>query len=205
MATNSSRIDQADQLRHALAFVRRGHKVLPLHWPIRVNGRMVCSCKKAADCGKNSAKHPYGRLVSRGLLDASTDETVIRKWWADTPQANLGVVTDKLVVLDIDPRHNGDSSLAALERDHDFPPTWRALTGGGGEHIIFAASPMSRLDRLGPLTTRCLVPASIFERAAATSSRRRRDTYPAAPTLGASITIPPKSRSLKPLAGWSRL
>jgi bifunctional DNA primase/polymerase-like protein len=40
-------------------------------------------------------------------------------------------------VLDIDPRHDGDSSLAELERNHDFPPTWRVLTGGGGEHVIF--------------------------------------------------------------------
>ncbi len=24
------------------------------------------------------------------------------------------------------------------ERDHEFPPTWRAMTGGGGEHVIFA-------------------------------------------------------------------
>jgi hypothetical protein len=62
---------------------------------------------------------------------------VIRKWFGDEPAANLGVVTDRLVVLDIDPRHDGDSSLATLERDHDFPPTWRVMTGGGGEHIIF--------------------------------------------------------------------
>jgi Bifunctional DNA primase/polymerase, N-terminal/Primase C terminal 1 (PriCT-1) len=136
--STSSRIDQADQLRHALAFVRRGHAVLPLHWPIKVNGRVVCSCKKAADC-PTPAKHPYGRLVPNGLLSASTDEAVIRKWFADTPQANLGVRTETWITLDIDPRHNGDRSLAALERDHDFPPTWRALTGGGGEHIIFAA------------------------------------------------------------------
>ena len=85
--------------------------VLPLTWPIRVNGRLVCSCRKAADC-ISPAKHPLGRLVPRGLLDASTDEAVIRKWFTDEPAANLGVVTDKLVVLDIDPRHDGDSSLA---------------------------------------------------------------------------------------------
>ena len=41
------------------------------------------------------------------------------------------------MTLDIDPRHDGDTSLAALERDHEFPPTWRVLTGGGGEHILF--------------------------------------------------------------------
>jgi hypothetical protein len=42
------------------------------------------------------------------------------------------------VVLDVDPRHGGDESLAALEREHVIPPTWRTLTGGGGQHIIFA-------------------------------------------------------------------
>ncbi len=123
-------------LSTALAFARHGHAVLPLHWPIKVNGRLVCSCRKAVDCA-SPAKHPFGRLVSRGLLDASTDQAVIRRWFTDTPQANLGVVTDKLIVIDIDPRHEGDSSLANLERDHAFPLTWRALTGGGGEHVIY--------------------------------------------------------------------
>ena len=121
----------------ALAFARHGHPVLPLTRPVRVNGRLVCSCRKAVDC-ISPGKHPFARLVPNGLLSASTDEAVIRKWFTDEPNANLGVVTDKLVVLDIDPRHDGDSSLADLERDHDFPATWRVLTGGGGEHVLFA-------------------------------------------------------------------
>ena len=64
---------------------------------------------------------------------------MIRKWFADDAEraTSCGVVTDRLIVLDIDPRHDGDSSLADLERDHDFPTTWRVLTGGGGEHVIF--------------------------------------------------------------------
>ena len=112
--------------------------------------------------------------MPNGLLDATTDEAVIRKWLADEPAANLGVVTDRLIVLDIDPRHDGDSSLAALERDHDFPPTWRVLTGGGGEHVIFEC-PDGVSDRFAARRkpTRCSVPASISGRAAATSSRRR--------------------------------
>jgi hypothetical protein len=120
----------------ALAFARRGHAVLLLTWPIRVNGRFVCSCRRAADC-PSPAKHPYGRSAPNGLLSASTDESTIRQWFVDEPQANLGVVTDGLIVLDIDPRHDGDTSLAALQRDHDFPATWRVITGGGGEHVIF--------------------------------------------------------------------
>ena len=101
MPVDSSRIDQADidpraaALLAALAFARHDHAVLPLTWPIKVNGRMVCSCRKAADCTA-PAKHPLGRLVPRGLLDASTDEPTIRKWFANEPAANLGVRTDKL-------------------------------------------------------------------------------------------------------------
>src|SRR5262245_52493975 len=120
----------------AIAFARRGLPVLPLTWPMLVNDRRVCSCKKGTDC-PSPAKHPLGRLVSRGLLDATTDETLIRRWFVDVPAANLGVRTDGLVVLDADPRHGGDETLAALEHEHAFPLTWRVLTGGGGEHVIF--------------------------------------------------------------------
>jgi hypothetical protein len=123
-------------LASAIAFARHGLAVLPLTWPMLVNDRRQCSCKKAADC-PSAAKHPLGRLVPRGLLDASTDEAVIRKWFVDEPPANLGLRTDQLVVLDADPRHGGDETLADLEHANPFPLTWRVLTGGGGEHVIF--------------------------------------------------------------------
>lgn len=126
----------APTLGTALAFARRGHAVLPLCWPINVNGGLRCSCRRAADCTA-AAKHPFGRLAPNGLLSATTDPALIRQWFTDEPAANLGVRTDRLIVLDIDPRHSGDVSLAALERDHEFPPTWRVMTGGGGEHVIF--------------------------------------------------------------------
>jgi hypothetical protein len=38
-------------LASAIAFARRGFAVLPLTWPITVNGKRVCSCKKAALAG----------------------------------------------------------------------------------------------------------------------------------------------------------
>jgi hypothetical protein len=123
----------------ALAFAKHGHAVLPLHWPItQQSGLRTCSCFKQ-DC-RSQAKHPYGRLASNGLLDASTDPATIKYWFAvAAPRANLGVATAKLLVLDIDPRHGGDVSLAALEREHgELPRTWRTQTGGGGEHVIFA-------------------------------------------------------------------
>jgi hypothetical protein len=130
-------------LATALAFARRDHAVFPVNWPIEQGGKLLCSCggdSRGRPCGKNAAKHPYGKLAPRGLLSATTDTGIIKAWFGmQAPDANLGVTADRLVVVDIDPRHGGDESLAALEREHgSFPPTWRAFTGGGGEHAMFA-------------------------------------------------------------------
>src|SRR5262245_38725559 len=126
-----------------LAFARHGHAVFPVNWPVEHAGRLLCSCgsdSRVMPCGKNAAKHPYGKLAPRGLLSATTESGIIKHWWSyQAPHANLGVTTDHMVVVDIDPRHGGDESFAALEREHGaMPPTWRVLTGGGGEHVVFA-------------------------------------------------------------------
>jgi hypothetical protein len=128
----------------ALAFARHGHAVFPVNWPVVHDGRLVCSCggeSRGRPCGRNAAKHPYGKLAPNGLRSASADTGAIRNWFGDAaPNANLGVVTDRLVVIDVDPRHDGDESLRTIEREHgELPPTWRSLTGGGGEHVMFAA------------------------------------------------------------------
>lgn len=125
-------------LEHALAYAARGLRVLPLHSPVRRNEIMACSCGKK-DCTA-PAKHPVGSLVPRGLKDATADATVIEQWFRNKTR-NIGIVTGAvsgIVALDIDPRHGGDASLTALENQHGaIPPTWRFLTGGGGEHILF--------------------------------------------------------------------
>jgi hypothetical protein len=130
-------------LATALAFARHGHAVFPVNWPVERDGRLFCSCgsdSRGRPCGKNAAKHPYGKLAPHGLLSATTESGIIKHWFGyRAPRANLGVTTDKFVVVDIDPRHGGDESLQALEREHgEMPPTWRVLTGGGGEHVLFA-------------------------------------------------------------------
>ena len=127
----------------ALAFARHGHAVLPLNWPVDHGGKLLCSCggdSRGKPCGRNAAKHPYGKLVSNGLLGATCELGVIKHWFGyQVPDANLGVRTDKLIVVDADPRHGGDETVAALIREHgEFPPTWQVLTGGGGLHVIFA-------------------------------------------------------------------
>jgi len=128
-------------LLSALAFAQRGHAVFPVNWPLEHRGRMICSCGRDLRgllCG-NPAKHPYGKLAPHGLLSATTETDIIKDWFGSlAPQANLGVTTDRLVVIDVDPRHGGGESFSALEREHEIPLTWRVLTGGGGEHLLFA-------------------------------------------------------------------
>jgi hypothetical protein len=131
-------------LPHALAFARRGYGVFPVTWPIVHRGRHICCCGadlRGKPCG-NPAKHPYVRLAPNGVHSATTDEHQIRDWFADVPDANLGVHADGLIVVDIDPRDGGDDSFRALEAEHgELPPTWRVITGSKGEHIFFACPP----------------------------------------------------------------
>ena len=77
-------------------------------------------------------------LTEHGYLDASTDLETIAAWWRRWPSANIGVpmAPNGLIAIDVDPRHGG--TLAALSLPADMK-TWRAVTGGGGAHIVFAA------------------------------------------------------------------
>ncbi len=68
--------------------------------------------------------------------------TEIEAWWDRWPDTNVGVVTgwvSALVVVDVDPRHGGDATLAELEAEHQpLPPIVASVTGGGGRHLYFA-------------------------------------------------------------------
>lgn len=119
-------------LEAALAYARRGWSVLPIHY-IR---DLRCSCDRV-ECA-SAGKHPR---TLQGVKDATTEQEAIQRWWIDFPETNIGIATgwkSRLVVLDIDPRHNGDDSLAQLERQYGpLPHTVEVLTGGGGRHIYF--------------------------------------------------------------------
>jgi hypothetical protein len=89
-------------LPNARAWAKHGHGVFPLWWPVTHNGQTVCSCGRP--CGKQAAKHPHGRYAPNGVRSASTEPGVIKLWWElRVPEANLGVATEKLVVIDVRP------------------------------------------------------------------------------------------------------
>jgi hypothetical protein len=120
----------------ALQYAAHGWPVLPLH--TAVNGR--CSCGNSA-CS-SPGKHPR---TEHGLKDATTDTKQVTQWWSQWPDANIGIRTGStpdgagVFVFDIDPRHNGDSSLAELVREYgELPDTVEAVTGSGGSHQVYS-------------------------------------------------------------------
>jgi putative DNA primase/helicase len=124
----------------ARGYAARGINVFPLHFATARGGTLMCSCGNPG-CGSNAAKHPYARLAPRGLLNATIDRRLIDRWWGPGVPYNIGIRAGKpsgIVAVDVDPRHGGDETLADLERRFGaLPLTWRFLTGGGGEHILF--------------------------------------------------------------------
>ena len=126
----------------ALEYAERGWHVLPLHTP-NLDG--ACSCGKGKACS-SSGKHPRGDLVPGGVNDATDKKKKIRQWWADLPDANIGIACgpSRLLVVDIDPRHGGDKTFKHLKRQHGpdaFPATATSITSAGGRHLYYLDDP----------------------------------------------------------------
>jgi hypothetical protein len=121
------------KLSRLLYHARHGQPIFPCHW---VGEDGICSCGEAG-C-KSPGKHP---LVSNGFYTASTDQEQIRAWHEKGPLANWALRTGKIIVIDIDPRNNGDVSWDGLRTDHPEPlETIRVKSGGGGTHYWFASA-----------------------------------------------------------------
>ncbi len=60
-------------------------------------------------------------------------EEAVRDWWTRNPNNNVGrVCTATDFVLDVDPRHDGDKSLALLEETHGKLPVTRRVDTSSG-------------------------------------------------------------------------
>ncbi|MFD2650677.1 bifunctional DNA primase/polymerase [Brucella rhizosphaerae] len=80
-------------------------------------------------------------LTSNGFRGATLNERIVREYWRRNPSAMIGVPTGAPIgawVLDIDPKHGGDETLAFLEQQYDsLPTTLTAETTSGGRHYFF--------------------------------------------------------------------
>jgi hypothetical protein len=85
---------------------------------------------------------------------ATKNPEQIRKWWGRWPDANIGGVTDQLLVLDVDKKNGGCETFEFLQLVEDFPETMTSNTQGGGQHLFYvmrAGEPLKNgIHTLGP-------------------------------------------------------
>ncbi|MFK0151168.1 bifunctional DNA primase/polymerase [Streptomyces sp. NPDC090493] len=75
-----------------------------------------------------------------GLWSATSDVDLVRRWWVEEPDANIGAPCklNGWAVMDIDPRNGGRDSLCRIEeRVGVLPGTTEAITGGDGIHRFY--------------------------------------------------------------------
>ena len=115
-----------ESLGKATRLMRHGFSVLPLKMPAAGDAR--------------SGKVP---ACKNGVKDATNSPKKFKKLVESLPNFNLGVATGEpsdIVVIDIDPRHGGDATFAALKRKLGLlPKTVTVKTGGSGMHLYFKA------------------------------------------------------------------
>jgi hypothetical protein len=147
-------------LEAALEYARAGRPVFPIHTPTG-KSEEPCTCrakdcpqKGKHPCHKNTCKEQGKHLCHQsvcetvgkhprtlnGVTDAVTDPVKIQSRWETWRDANVGIAAGPKfgMVLDVDPRHGGFETLAALEAKHGkLPETLTADTGGDGAHFVF--------------------------------------------------------------------
>lgn len=134
----------------AIWYASQGWKILPCYGI--VGGR--CTCNSTHSEPKDVGKHP--RLPEWNSA-SSSDIDVVRRWWEEAPESNIGVYCkgSGFLVIDIDPRSGGPESFSKFEDlvDGALPDTVEAITGSyningrqiRGRHLFYKCSPDEQL------------------------------------------------------------
>ena len=105
--------------------------------------RLLKAALRYADLGYRVFPCAPGRktpITPNGFKDATTDTEQIETWWKDEPEANIGVATEGLVVIDIDTR--GNRWLADMpDRQAELAIGPLSLTANGGKQYVFRQPP----------------------------------------------------------------
>jgi|SRR5271166_77264 len=138
-------IERNNHRDHAIEWVSHHWQVGPL-------------CKRDPDNPRRIlnpyGKDPVGHLVPHGVLDFTDDVDTVIRWWSRTPW-NIGArVPESMIVIDVDPRHGGEQSVAELEDSSGLlPETLTTISGrgDGGRHLFYRRPPGKlSAKRLGP-------------------------------------------------------
>lgn len=87
---------------------------------------------------KDNEKKP---LTRNGHKDATRDPGVIMEWWAENPNAKVGVPAgaNNIVVLDVDTKHGVDGYTTIDDNWLPLPDTYHYDTSTGGRHFVYLA------------------------------------------------------------------
>ncbi|HBH19107.1 MAG TPA: hypothetical protein DDX14_09285 [Cyanobacteria bacterium UBA9579] len=119
-------------LEQLYRYIAHGYSLFPVH-SVK-DSKCTCANKDCKSIGKHSKTY-------NGLMNATNNIKTIKEMsnlWIDS---NIGIATGRvsgIVVLDVDPRDDGDELLRVLTAQYqDLPRTVTALSGGGGLHYYF--------------------------------------------------------------------
>ena len=76
-------------------------------------------------------------ITEHGFHNATTDPEQIERWWAERPNANIGIPTQDLLALDVDLLDGEANPWLTPERQMDLARAPMQLTPGGGRHYLF--------------------------------------------------------------------
>jgi hypothetical protein len=118
-----------------------GLAVVPMH-SAKANGSCTCSNPKC----RNVGKHP----LETGYYDKAlrTEEDVLSFFKENTKEVNLAALLDSksdIIIVDVDPRNGGDTSLERLMViAPEILNTLSVKSGGNGMHLYFKVDPKEK-------------------------------------------------------------
>lgn len=120
----------------ALSYAAHGWHVLPV-WGMQPDGTCACGNPRCEQQGK----HP---ITPRGQHDASTDPRQIEAWYAQWPNANIGIALapSGLMAFDID-KPQAYQAWSAIEQRFGETRTAVQVSGSGCHHVIFQRPPLA--------------------------------------------------------------
>ena len=106
-------LDPDVALAAALEYVRHNWEIFPLRGKVPA----IPNPHPRGSVERQTCKGECG-LQGHGVLDATLDAVIVTDWWGGRYAGfNIGLrVPDAMIVIDVDPRHGGDKTLAELER-----------------------------------------------------------------------------------------
>ncbi|MDC3962753.1 bifunctional DNA primase/polymerase [Polyangium jinanense] len=112
--------------------------VFPLHGVHGEGDAIACTCDAGPTCDRKGRHPRFPEAIQR----ATCDEATIRQWWAECPDANIGLptgATSGIVALEINPAEDGAATIYdALEAGHELPGVPWLDTSSGALHLFQA-------------------------------------------------------------------